>query len=116
MSITKIFRLSSSWYDRKRKSTHLLPPSNFDSWTPLERQCFTSLAKSLGKNLLPEARSDYVGTTNDFSPKISDLRAYVGGAESRPGGGAIICLIVSTHSATALLRKICRSIAKTKEN
>ena len=86
MKIIEMFGLSSSWHGRK-KSTPLPPPGNFDSWTPLERQCYTSLADALGKSVPPEMRSEYIGTANDFSSKITDLHAYLSSTKSSPGGG-----------------------------
>src|SRR5262249_50287705 len=85
MKIIEMFGLSSSWHGRK-KSTSLQPPGDFDSWAPLERQCYTSLADALGKSLPPEMRSDYIGTANNFSSKITDLRAYLNDTKSSPGG------------------------------
>jgi hypothetical protein len=71
----------SNWLFRKKRPP-LLPKSDFAGMSALERQCYVSLAGALGKRLPPEMHTDYIGSTNGFTPKITELRADLSGAKS----------------------------------
>jgi SAM-dependent methyltransferase len=98
-----IERLGLSNLLSRKNRTSLQPTQrDFDGMSTLERQCYVSLAGALGKRLPPEMLSDYIGTTNEFSPKITELRAYLSSAKSPiEGSDYLFDSFYSLHSRLA---------------
>lgn len=75
-----------NWFGRKsffRKQTpERRSPTDLGAMTAVERQCYVSLAKALGKQLESYTGPIYLGTANEFSPKIAGLRANLIGDPS----------------------------------
>ncbi|HUI19728.1 MAG TPA: class I SAM-dependent methyltransferase [Methylocella sp.] len=80
----------ADWFGRgnslQKHPSEQTPSPDFGAMTAVERQCYVSLAKALGKQPVSEARPVYVGTANTFSSKIADLRASLGGIPSSTEG------------------------------
>jgi hypothetical protein len=86
----------ANWLFRKKRTSLEPAQSDFAGMSALERQCYVPLAGALGKRLPPEMHTDYIETPNEFTPKITELRAYLSGAKSPVEGSD--CIFDSFYS------------------